>query len=498
MKGAKFGVTMLHMLKHFREDASLRGRGYALVVVSLTTFVIGLVLWPSPFHGHLATIVVSTRTANGEPMPTSNASGSLLAATERELMKQLGEREFLAAAFGMSGDTAAESLGDTVVQAVRRGLGVKHLTHAADEARVSITVLRDSENQAMRTAELLADELIRRRSHSERQSQVLADHRRKQWAMVEARHYEKRARQTLDNFVQEHLQRAQRQAQGLFNTQPVFDAATADVAAATVTGSGEANPRWVQLSQELQELYDERDELLRRLTVNHPRVQDVSVEVARKEQDLADLPRYLGATRQTSALTDADSSYSVKQVNQILEQFGSAMAEEYEELHRQFDQAAQKREACEREMDATTCQLSALTSPTFRWQVETEKVVEPLGSRPTVGLVGMLLLVSMVSGVGFVYWRECVASPIFRSSREVQQTLGVPIVAEVSGQQVMGTGRLTSWHERGPRVALAVCELILASFAVILILAAVLGSSLWWDLTSDPLGTLTHLFRHLI
>lgn len=488
---------MLHMLKHFRDDASLRGRCYALLVVSLAVFLTGLILWPAPFHGHRATIVVATRTANGEPMPTSDSSGSLLAATERELLKQIGEREFLAAAFGVSGDSA-EALGDPVVQAVRRGLGVKHLAHATDEARVSITVLRDSEVQAIRTVELLADELIRRKSHSEQQSEALADHRRKQWAMVEARHYEKRARQTLDNFVQEQLQRVQRQAQGLLNTQPVFDAATADVAAATTTGNDELNPRWVQVSQELQELYDERDELLQRLTVNHPRVQDVSVEVARKEQDLADLPKHVGETRQTAALSNVESAFSFAQVSQILEPFGGAMVKDYQELHRQFDQAAQKRAASELAMDTATAQLSALTAPTFRWQVETSPVIEPVGSRPTVSFVSCLMLVSLVSGVGFVWWRERALSPPFRDSREVQQILHVPVVAEVSVEQTAVSERSIWWNAHGPSAMLTLCELMLTVFAVMLVVAALLGSSLWWDLTSDPLGTLAHLFRHLI
>ena len=498
IRGAKFGVTMLHMLKHFRADTQLRSRGYALVVVSLASFLAVLILWPSPFHGHLATIVVVARTASGAPMPTSDASGSLLAVTERELTRQLGEREFLAAAFGATGDEAGLTLRAPVVQSVRRGLGVKHLTHDTDEARIAITVLRDSESQALLTAELLAAELIRRRSYSDRQTVVLADHRRRQWALVEARHYEKRARQTLDNFVQEHLQRAQQHTQKLFNSEPSFDTATADVSAATTVDGGEVNPRWVTLSEELETLYEQRDELLRRLTVNHPRVQDISVEVARKEQDLADMPKYLGDTQQTAAFTDEGNVYRVEQVQQVLDQFGSAMVEDYRELHDQFDQAVQKRETREVALMESTGQLSALRATAFCWQIESDRSVKPLGSRPSFGLVAILMLVSMGSGWAFVSWRERVTTSVFRSAQEVQTVLRLPTVVEVSGAQATASPKLGGWQERGPRVLLTMCELLLAVLTVILVLAALLGNSLWWELMSDPLGTLTHLFRHLV
>lgn len=515
-----------------RRNRRTPGPLYAFSVTLLFVFLAGAMLLPPTGRRYLceATLSIAESADLTEAELLSQVRQTVLSdETLRQVLVDLGPPRGLPAK--MAADwppySAIERLHDNVRITPARAA-------ASADRRVTITALASDEQRATALVARLADAVVHDGHGKSDSGPAIDDSLRQQLAKL--RQAETETRKTLDRFLQQHFQTVRgelpqsgskpadvstrRRPRRPATARPGgVSAASFDGAAGGVpvvlAAFGDAqspatpNPEYAKLERQLAEKASQRNSLLERLTPLHPEVMQIDLEMQELRQQLYKTPRYLdgspdgpAATDPTPPGTEAGSGATSPGATSAVDSAAlAAQARQYEQLHREYEQARRRlaeAEALVEQHSEAAGSAAALHDPAAKIATA-PRITAHSGGAPSGGSLAMLGMLSMVAGalVGLSLRGAREDSRVFTSAEQVGETLGLPVVGDLRTGDSADKARAPARRRQLAAMAVRAAELLLALFALLFLLAAMLDSPFLLETLRNPLGAASQVVRRL-
>jgi len=479
-------------------------RLYAFVVVALTVFVLGLILWRTPVTGYQANATIEISLHAEEVSQQADS-----------IRRTIVSEEFLRQSLNSKSEAPTDSNSNDILL-IQENL---FLTASSSEdsrlVNFHISFVGRSEEHALNVVSRLAHHIVASNGGQTTTTNeplvVLTD---TVTNLLYASESEATAQSDVDNHLSSH-----------FNTlRSAVDASEPEVGTPTepalpftenmelktdnqfvsansnsnpvASENNTINPKWLALNTRLKELKSRRADLLTIQTPDNPAVKSVSQQIQQLEAELAQVPvsRYTAELKENSLEPESDASIdsggSQPEFAKVNTAALSETIDEYNRLAETSKSKRQDRTDIELTLPSTLEGVTSLDAVTARI-IEHPHYSARVGGTPGIAKIFLLGIVSAAMGlVCALRTSPQTTSHTFGSKKEVEQKLGIPVVAVISASD---DEQKESKPSRPGKMnfAVKICEVLLACILVAFILAAIFDSPFIADFAYDPFGAIS-------
>jgi hypothetical protein len=190
-----------------------------------------------------------------------------------------------------------------------------------------------------------------------------------------------------------------------------------------------------KLSEQIRKLEGEREDLLVRLTTEHPRVLDLDAELEELKSRLSDLPREPRrmAPVKEPALPGNDDEQGLMTTVRTL----AAGRQSFRVALEQYETARANRHSAEATVEVLSQSQGRAVQPVPTLVAEytlaePAHVIQRVPAMPPLARLALLSLVSLLASVGtLMALRPRLKSRVWRNAAEVESVLGLPVLAQI-------------------------------------------------------------------
>ncbi len=381
-------------------------------------------------------------TQAGRDLPTPIYSATIVALVMHfavQLCYPVGERQFEATTeVRLSHDSPPLQLAAEELQGWRRAQSIPRTetllvslrptrTHASSSPSLRFTVRSRTQETSLEQANALAQRFV-----SWQQEAWSAKHRQERaaynWELQEARHYERKARESLESFLRNHFEQYAHNAKaGKDRSRQAIDRSMV-----VGTSSGEQddrtlNPKWQVLREQYLELQTQLTTLKASRTAAHPEVQHVQARLEQIKQALDTTPEFLSEPKSNSNRLTKQSGPVSRRV--ASDDSAIDLVARYDLLREEYRAAEAKRRGLE---DSFPADSSRPLNPPI-WEVRTATAARALPASPSRLRHVLAWLAGLLAGGGVaVVMLPCRRLKLIGGSADVTNLLGIGVLGELS------------------------------------------------------------------
>ena len=498
------GLATLSPGKTKSSSGQLSRRAYMLGVTALAVFLAGLLIVPTTEKQFQASATLLLETPQDgatavETLQRQLTTDDLL----RRVLAKLGPPKGTENLYSEQFPPYSE------IERVRQALHIECLTPGlTGRARLRLTTNTRDPDRGIALIDGLISEAAGASSSSAPGVDALANE-----AIELLRQEELSARQQLDSFLDQHFHTT------LAGVQQALDASShvraggqgideSDFAArdaADRRGAGEPiarereeNPAWRKLNEEFDQQSKQRAQMLEKFTALHPQVIAVDAKIKELQERLNATPRFIDSPLPKSPAPPAGttSPAAVTQASALtIDTTAIAGAEQdYRQLQARLTSARENLLVAEQ---AVGGDIPATVTPGVH-VADGPRIARSWGGSPRGLGLGLLAVLALGAGAAVAWFAgpPTTAKPTLASSQQVRETLGLPVVGELSGgntAQPPADRARRQWAQRAVRG----CELALLVLVAALLLTALLDSPFLAEAAENPLGAVPQIARRL-
>lgn len=462
---------------------------YAFVVVLLAAFLSGLIVFRPPATGHEASVAIVARLRDSQP--SARASGEI---DGREILAVVTREALVRRALSRSVPSPNASLTAQDVAAVQRLVRVDVQHPASRVAKITITCQNSNPDRALALVDQLGREFVATRRQSGPAPADDAERRWREWASVEARHYETRAKNELDAFVHERISVAPAAASLTPPTASLSHIEPPQIdPGSEVTESSDAYRQ--ELEARLADFTDQRAELLDRVTSEHPDVAEIEARIEELQSQLAQIP-FSQTEPPAAAARVPERSASATDLPRVdADPLSGTAADHWNRLQLELEEATRRREEADTNWQRIATSPTSAEASAYDWRVEPCQLVGRTSVAPSSGRVAVIGLAAIFLA-GVVTWRAQAARlySTFSTIKEFEAAIPFPIVGRIPGDGGEAATRARTRRCKTVRTAVLVSELVVAAAVVCVSFAVLAGRPGADQLATDPFLAISRLF----
>jgi hypothetical protein len=491
-------------------------RGFVLVL--LAVFFCSLIVWRVPVTGYVVrTELTLRRPSKAEPLAPvtqvhpasqSNRLVSLPLPIIASAQHQANAR------LAVSSDAASH----LSVAKLRDQLRLRQ-RKAGDQAPAMLIEFRGADRDwSVAFVESLVEQLKSVPVQTSHHEQLEDSVRQAKWGVDSARHYERKARLDLEQYLVSHFENVDPHQTEDAMRRRQFDGHGSRVADPTADSTRDARAEQLasqrrELRAQFDRLSTELTQLLRTVTPHHPAARDVARQMKDVQARLNELPTSAAAAnfadstiRPTSADISAKSGFAMVGAAARLDRQNEDVGPEnladtkiYAQLLDQLHDAAGCRQAAEDQLLQAIQQLHAVGSESqagATWADPQPIHVAQLGGRPSGRQIGWIALLATVAASFVTLWLRHAPSEVGGTTSQSWQRRRL-VHSETHRYRLDQASSIPPSHfsridrQQVARMTVRCSEWFLTVLAVVLLLAVLADSPLVSRFATDPFGTLT-------
>ncbi|MCA9162805.1 MAG: hypothetical protein KDA62_07490 [Planctomycetales bacterium] len=393
---------------------------YVFVVSGLSVFLLGLLAIRTPVSGVVVQAQLARRViaSDGRETPPQADARTI----EAMLLDGDALRQAVHEAGLVEPELADVTSLNEAVEAAREQTVITVTPTSSTDVRVKLEYYGHEPGSSRRLVDAVCRQFVEAAAikAAEQPKRNTPADRADRWRVREARHYERKSLQQLDNFMDDFFRDA---TQGL---QPTVAASSAK--------REEPNPEFATRKRHLEQLSADRTRLAAKLTANHPQLQELDAEVQLAEDRLLETPEFLAIADEPDAV-DTSTNATIGDATIPGEQLLSA-AETFRRLRTEHEQTVIARTEAEDSAAEIESNLADKPPVTTVWLMQPAQVTGQLGGGMPAGRMLLLAVFSLAAAtIVASLTRRWSVSSAFQSPAEAEQILALPIVADLTEEK---------------------------------------------------------------